>query len=155
MTPRKRETIVKHIKASSQVTVASIYTLALELSRQADGTIGPEFRENFDFSFDLLVEAQAKLADTQSQDEFQNTTGNSHSSRDDQIMAAISAAEASGGLTFGALVTATGIPKATLSRRLKELIEDNHVCLLSQTRTYKVVPKLEESSNNISEQRGT
>ena len=69
MTPRKRETTVKYVKSPSQVTVASIYTLALELSRQADGTIGPEFKKNFDFSFDLLVEAQAKLADTQSQND--------------------------------------------------------------------------------------
>ena len=67
--------------------------------------------------------------------------GRPKSNIDSLIMAAISAAESSGGLTFGGLVAATGIPKATLSRRLKELIGHGEIFLSAVTKTYQLSPR--------------
>ena len=56
----KRETVIKHQK-STAVSVSQVSTLALELSRQADGTISPQFEENCERAFEMLIKYQAKL----------------------------------------------------------------------------------------------
>jgi hypothetical protein len=65
-----RESVIKHEKSKlgTPLSVYQVSGLALELSRQPDGSIGADFEQNFERAFNLLTEYQEKLGEIQEQD---------------------------------------------------------------------------------------
>jgi len=55
---------------TTRLSIYQIQSLALELSRCADGTISPQaFEHNFDWSFNFLCEAEKRLMQFQKQNQ--------------------------------------------------------------------------------------
>jgi hypothetical protein len=69
----KRETVIKHQKSPSVVTTYQVTGLALELSRLPDNTIGPDFEQNCQRAFDMLIKYHSLLLKTVQPENFNDS----------------------------------------------------------------------------------
>jgi hypothetical protein len=61
MPANHKTTTIKYQKSPSTITVYEVTHLALDLSRQSDGTISSEYEHNCQRAFEVLVKYHAQL----------------------------------------------------------------------------------------------